>query len=56
MRSHVCFMTKKDNDGTKLLTCYFDDCAVNSQLGRNRDGSDFTDEDARTTHWWSAAR
>jgi hypothetical protein len=52
MREHVRSMMKKDDDGNKVPTCFFRDCASNPKGGRlNRDGPDFasTDDDLPTS-------
>lgn len=55
MRSHIRYMTKRDDDGENHITCYFGGCAVNPRIGRfARDGPDFIDEQDRTVYLWSA--
>jgi hypothetical protein len=54
MRTHVKTMTKKNDDGVKIPTCFFGDCATCPKKGPfSRNGPDFESEDDKLTHVWS---
>jgi hypothetical protein len=54
VRQHVRSMTKKDNNGEKVSTCFYGSCATNPEGGRlRRNGPDFLDDKERLAHMWS---
>jgi hypothetical protein len=57
MRSHMRTMRKRNDNGEWVPTCFFGDCALNPELGRNkRNGPDFASEEERLVHLWSKHR
>ncbi|PSN74183.1 hypothetical protein BS50DRAFT_642377 [Corynespora cassiicola Philippines] len=50
-RSHVRTMKKQNDNGNKVITCFFGDCAANPQGGRlRRDGPEFLSDEDRLSH------
>jgi hypothetical protein len=57
MRSHMRTMRKRNDNSEWVPTCFFGDCALNPELGRNkRNGPDFASEEERLVHLWSKHR